>query len=281
MRTFASTPVAVVVSTDEGDVTWLGQQARYGPDPGGEAPQVIEILTTGGTIKHVGLGTVSRDSGDEVNAVSWPNEFPVQIREAMPSDAVGSPSISSTLPLPLEVISTMVSDDLDYYGSGKTVSLHALTNDDGFVSTMLLMAPTGLYARYDRAWIRVEDPDVVDGRTVVDVRDEALVTYDDYDQVDQSVHVAMLPLVEGESVDSITPPPEPETPEPTGADAADPLPVTETEEPPAAPVTAAAVAVASVDDLLVAITAAAEDPDMRWYVEKRAKALGYEEPLPW
>lgn len=43
----------------------------------------------------------------------------------------------------------------------------------------------------------------------------------------------------------------------------------------------ASVVVTSAEDLDDAIAAAAEDPEVRWYVERRMKALGLEADLPW
>lgn len=98
------------------------------------------------------------------------------VRPTIPQDAKRAVSLCGFLriPLPLELIAY-------YHGSDGTFGgyqLHALADDDGFVATMMLSAPTGLYVRYASAWHPVTDPDVVDGLNVHGVDSIGLDMFD-------------------------------------------------------------------------------------------------------
>lgn len=290
MKTFDKTPTTVIISGgggDDGDedVVWIGESALYYKDAGFAAPYTLEIRVNG-EVKHIGLSELKREVPGEVGAVSWPNEYDVQIRQSMPSDAVAAVTIASTIPLPLEVISTMVSAS---EGTPVDTTLHALAHDDGFVGTMLLVAPTGLYARFDSAWHALGDGDEIDGLNVYDVEDSALVLYDEHDSVGRTVHITSMPILESDQprvpLVNVQPAAVTTTPEVLDTDGAG--------EAPAEPEAAAtdgepfdtdslfASGIRRAEDLPAAITAAASNTSLRWYVEKRARALGYKEKFPW
>jgi hypothetical protein len=281
----------------------IGSRASYGKATDNESPYVAEMHTNGAA-QFVPLAAIEHEKVGYVIATPWPDDGEVHIRETLPSDAVESSNITSSIPLPLEVISTMVAEPINEWGSPVEVTMHAACDDDGFVSTMLLVAPSGMYARYDGAWIEVSNPDLFDGLNIFDVEDGALSVYDEYDQTSGMIHVGMLPLDEEEDRDRVpTPTPGPvdesdliaTAPVPTTPDEIDETPpppatpaaVTDVPQPPGpAPLTSSAMItspsqIKSIDDVPGAITAAAQDEGIRWFVERRARALGYAEEFPW
>jgi hypothetical protein len=306
MRNFTGSPVTVETQHVDGRrVVRIGSRASYGKSPENESPYVAEVWTNG-EVHFVPLSAIEHEKTGYLIATPWPDEGQVHIRETLPSDAVLSANVPSGIPLPLEVISTMVAEPINAWSSHVEVTMHAACDDDGFVSTMLLVAPSGMYARYDAAWIEVSNPDLFDGLNLFDVEDGALSVYDEYDQTSGMIHVGMLPLSDEEDADRVprpTPVPgpvdesdlvatAPVTTTPDEIDETPPPPATPTEvatvpQPPGpAPLTSAAMItspsqIKSIDDVPGAITAAAANPGIRWFVERRARALGYTEEFPW
>lgn len=131
--------------------------------------------------------------------------------------------------------------------------------DDNRVLTLLLATDAGLFARYDALWHPVADPEIFSGSYLVEVTEDAIQLYDGVDTIGGQLPASSLPTGPNETDASIPLPSDIET-----AITASAIPVIEDEE-----------------SLLHAITAAAEDPTIRWYVERRAKALGSEVELPW
>lgn len=155
----------------------------------------------------------------------------------------------------------------------------AMTTDDGIVVTLLQRDPEkGAVVRHDGEWVEVTDPETLDGLNFVGVAGSAVDLFDTHEADGHLVPVQYYPaseegpfwpdpvVVEDENL---------EFNEETGefSSPAD-------EEDADKPVTAS-VMINSADDLDAAIAAAAMDPDLRWYVERRCKALGLEASLPW
>ena len=303
MKKFVRSPVTVVTLVDGVKQLRIGERVEYGKDPGAESPYTIALWARG-ELRELPFATITNERPGYLVADAWPDPGQVQIREALPSDAVDSPNIGRGIPLPLEVISTMVASPTTYWSQNVDVTMHAATDDDGFVSTMLLIAPSGMYARYDGAWIEVSNPDLFDGLNIFDVEDGALGVYDEYDQTSNAIHVGSLPLASDDerlrvptpvsssvvtdpdllaTAPAVTTPDEiDETPPPppTPSDIAD---VPQAPVPP--PLTSSGVfrpgQIKSLSDVPGAITAAAADESIRWIVERRARALGYTEEFPW
>jgi hypothetical protein len=133
--------------------------------------------------------------------------------------------------------------------------------DDNRVLTLLLASDAGLFARYDRLWHPVVEPDIFDGTELVNVHEDAIQLYDAADQIGGQVAANLLPTGRNTLSGETLPPPDSD---PMVASAPIYLPIIDT-----------------ADDLNEAITAAADDPETRWYIEKRASALGLEVTFPW
>lgn len=194
------------------------------------------------------------------------------VRPTLPRDAESAISLQGTnirIPMPVELLSYIHSSD----GGFTMPELYALTDDDGFVATMLLSAPTGLYVRYASMWHDLTDPDVVDGLNVHEVAPTALDLYDERERQGQLPNVTSMLSLEGGDLGI--------TVELIGGDA--------TEMPPTNPeqIVTASGAVVDVpklkgpDDVEAALAAAADNPEIQWWVERRLRMLGIETELPW
>lgn len=179
-------------------------------------------------------------------------------RAIRPSDAELSGSYGYDLPV--AVLGAIAYGQLE-----NPIMLQAIVDEDNErVITLLLASDAGLYARYDTLWHPVTDPEVFTGTYLLDVTEDAIQLYDAADQIGGQVAAAAMPVGEGNITDGSIPVP-PDTPEPSSV-----------------PLMASGVPViedrAQLDE---AITAAVNEPSMRWYVEKRAQALGAEVEFPW
>jgi hypothetical protein len=144
--------------------------------------------------------------------------------------------------------------------------LMAMTEDDGTVVTLLRRDPTdGAVYRHDGAWHPMVDPTVLDGLSFVGVTEDSEAVYDEHEAKDELIDIGNYsPSAEGPYwPDIVVLPGEPK------------------EEDEYGEAIAASALVNSAADLAEAIAAAAADPDLRWYVERRVAALGLKASLPW
>lgn len=289
MTAFRHKPATVVVTnraTREQEV-WVGSHARFGPSDGLAAPFAVELFARG-DMKIFPIGTILADSNDELELLGSEEGSQITVRAYQPEDATRAITVDSEFALPSAVVATMVNDEAGEARVTNTApSLEALVDDNGFVSTLLLVSDAGLYARYDSQWVPLQSSDPLDGLSVYELKPEGLSLYDQYDQVGQSVHIASMPITDAEAVDrpvimvgdTVT---KAAIPDPTPAQepAAEEAIVEEDVEVSVDPL--AASAAADVPEELKAMIAAGErDPDVRWVAERRARAMNYEGPLPW
>jgi hypothetical protein len=185
----------------------------------------------------------------------------VTLRQTVPTDAAKWDRLSGRIDLPVEIIGAIMTN------STPEPTITAAVDDEGEVHTMVLETSLGLYARYARTWIRMLDISAIEPLEMVDVPSDDLEIYDQADDAGRSVNVSSLhPIMQGYQ---------------TAVDFTAPAPVE--------PVTAGAatfagtVLISSAADLDDAIAFAATDAGAgsRWYVERRARALGHTDPLPW
>lgn len=159
----------------------------------------------------------------------------------------------------------------------------AMTSDAGLVVTLLQKNESGPMYRHGKEWVSVVDPSVFDGLTYVGVDENSIETYDSYENDGMLAPISeYIPSPGGPFwpdlivndddlvLDEETGVYEPES----GITEANEVP--EDEESVTASVT-----LNSEEDLTAAIAAAVEDPDLRWYVQRRVEALGLKAALPW
>ena len=175
-------------------------------------------------------------------------------------------------PAPVAVINGLLNGD-------KMPTLGARVDDEGDVMTRMLSTDQGIYLRFSNAWQYLppgQEPDPIDGYTVVSVADNAVDVYDSVDSRGMSSSILKYPLADGEVY--------------TGAVRTDAQSAADTNDTVDAMTSAASVlsagqsaypVVASVDDIDAAIEEAMIDPSIRWYVEKRVRALGSNTEIPW
>lgn len=183
------------------------------------------------------------------------------VRAIEPED--GMIGLGRSCPLPVGAISAAI--------RGESVpGLQALTDDDGDVVTLMCLTDDGLWTRFSGLWNYVppgQDPDPLDGLCVFDVDDLALEPFDQADKAGQQISIAALPLGPNESLEGIN------LPANAVVAAAEVLLDAVVESP--------LPTIRRVEDLPAAIDAAAFNPELRWYIERRAAALRSDIKLPW
>jgi len=214
------------------------------------------------------------------------------IRPTTPRDAERAISLFGSginYPLPVDVIAYLHSPE-----GSKMPQLFALSDDDGFVVTLMLSSAPGIYLRYASIWQEMTNPDAIDGLNVNEVSGNAVDLFDEKDAQGVLVHISDMPTPDGVPAPSLTldtvpttitptatEPDENEVQEPAGPEA-------DTEAEPEAdePVVSSGAVdglppLTSEDDIPAAIAAATENPEIQWWVERRLKMLGTEVDLPW
>ena len=257
---FRASPVTIHVEYTDGrpPVTVLGHSVTL-ETTGGTPPHNL-LLESGGDIKLVGLETIDTSQPMQWTGVGGPQQ--VTVRPTVEEDAVASPPIigAPAIPMPLPVLEQIL-----YASEGVMVPvLYAMSEDDGFVVTLMLSTDQGLYVRFSGAWHLITNDDVVDGLNVTEIEGSGLDMFDQFDRAGQLVHVSAMPLAN----------------EPVIAPA-------QTTTAPATATVASGVAVKetprldTADDLPTAISAAVGSEELQWWVERRAKALGLSAEFPW
>lgn len=215
------------------------------------------------SVRYIDVASIETEGPGRLEGTTAPNGLAVLVRATIEDDAVAVQGLPA-YPLPVSVITaTLAGENMDTH-------IEALVEDDGYVSTLLLVTDVGLFTRYSRTWIGLRDVGLIDGMNSVVVNDEAVDVYDAADDLGQQVSVESLPSETRNAVG-------------TGqlfVSASAQMTFT-----PDEPVTASAMATLPVIDTLDQLTAAVETADadetLRWYVEKRALALGADVQLPW
>lgn len=268
MKTFQHHPVTVEVTYSDGrpdlQATFY-EVTEMEPDT---LPPAGIVAVANGYEKVVGLEFL--DTSDPNLWEGFGGAQTVKVRPAMEDDAVFSPLGVGVpqVPLPLPV-----QESLLYATEGVTAPvLYAMSDDQGFVVTLMLSTDVGIYLRASGAWHLLTEEDVVDGLTTVAVNDTAVDMFDQFDRAGQLVPTSAMPLTN--PLDAETVPQREEGVVPNGATA-----------PAGGVVVASGVKtvpiLASQDDIAEAIIAAEDDPDLQWWVERRVKALGLDAEFPW
>lgn len=178
---------------------------------------------------------------------------------------------------------------MDATGEVQTIDdgIMAMVEDDGTVITLLKRDPdSGAVYRHDGAWMPLVDPTVLDDLSFVGVTADAEAVYDTHESKDELVSI-------GEYIPSANGPywpyavtisndltaedeEESEVDDDARQNDNDSEEVENDEES-----LTASVLLRGPEDLANAILAAIENPEIRWYVERRVAALGLEVDLPW
>jgi len=263
---FDSSPVTLVIQRANGEELWVGLLAEW--RTGEYAPIDLELTARGETrwfpcasIEQIApsmwQGHLSTYDGDGPSFI---------VRPTVEDDAAASITMAGGLgiPLPLAAIAASLESEVS-----QMPTLWAMSDDDGFVVTMMLNTENGLYVRYSSAWFRLNNPDVIDGLNATEVDDASLDMFDQFDQAGQMVALGAMRQNGGDFVAAPV----------TGRTAvaeAEPATVEE-----AAPEVKDVPILSSAADLANAIAAAGDDESLQWYVERRAAALGLDATFPW
>lgn len=198
-------------------------------------------------------------SANEFRFISAASGQPVTMRPTVPSDAVTAINFHQTYDLPVEIIGAIMASTIP-----ADTAVSAAVDNEGDVHTLILETRLGLYARYSRTWHLLTDTTPIEGLNIVDVQPEDVDAYDEADTAGNMLSVSDLHAGDTSAIEVV---PEPEEPEPVTA-AAGPT---------------NAVIIASLDDVARAIGFAATPAgeSSRWYVARRARALGWPDPMPW
>jgi hypothetical protein len=221
---------------------------------------------SGGEIRRLSLEKVDLDVRGRLEGMLIPEEPGMQptsviVRHSVEDDAVASHAFEEKYPLPIPVIAAYLE------GMNLSTTLEALVADDGYVWTMMLTTDVGMYLRYSAAWHMLTDQELVDDLNPVAVKDEALDVYDYADQAGNVAMITAMPLVDEASRVGYLPAPSEEAVEPEVnlvGSVTTPVPTIETEA-----------------DVATAIQVADENPQHRWYVERRLAALDLPYAVPW
>lgn len=273
-RFLGGSPATVVLERPLGGRILFAGDVYHDTTPGAEALIVssmgeervwltasLEALSTGEWV-----GTLASDGDSEP-----PTSF--LVRATLPRDAEALVPLEPfpSIPMPVDLIGYILNNP------GATMpELYALADDDGFVVTLMLSAPTGLYLRYASMWheLTTASEGVVDGLSVYEVAPAAVELFDERDRQGQLAPVTAMVSAEGGDINALVEISGPVDSTPSGAATAD--------EPA---VTAAGVRsiplFRTADDAPDAIAAAVGNPDLRWWVERRLQVLGIEADLPW
>lgn len=204
------------------------------------------------------------------DGLSWVNTTSqgaeIRIREIDPYDAVIL-APGAGVPQPVEAIKNAL------LGGMMGTELDAVVAADNTVATLMLETDVGIYLRYSRSWLLLgPDSTQLEDMQIVPVAAGALDVWDAGDAANRQVSVFDLPVSTGTSADGLDKIWIPGKKEPAVA-----------VEELALPMLATGVSIPDVedeDDLAGAIKFAASHPAARWFVEKRAAALGAGK-LPW
>lgn len=115
-----------------------------------------------------------------------PDDDVIVIRQAMPGDAASTGASAYAPP------DQVLRDPRWEKGSHELMAL--VSPDDDYVMTLVLAAPSGIYARYSHTWFAVSKPAAAFGDArLVGVEDHAIDLYDGVDTRGMSIHIGRLP----------------------------------------------------------------------------------------
>jgi hypothetical protein len=217
------------------------------------------------------------DEGDEVRGVSFKDLNPVGdgtfagsdavvlVRPVDPYDAL-SLAPSAGVPQPLEVVKAEI-----LRGGGMVATeLDALVAEDNTVATLMLDTGLGVYVRYAGDWQPISSTsDSLEDLAVVAVGSGAVDVYDAAEGARTTVSIEDLPIATSDDQGNLS--------------MIDPTASVEGEVISDEVLTASGAnipIIATAEDIDLGITYGSTHPESRWYVAKRAKALGIQDRIP-
>jgi hypothetical protein len=271
---FPHSPTTVILQPRIGDQFWIGEVEMI-KEGGINAPPWVLVVKALGEERSWPVEIFDEISPGQWEGLLWNEEgehhVPFRVRQTLPRDAEVAMSMQGSglqIPMPIELIDHIHSSSGDF----TMPQLFALTDDDGFVATMLLSAPTGLYVRYSSMWHPVTDNTVIENLNVHEVAATALDLFDEREREGQLP--AVTSMLTGKNPGEMV--------EITGAPLEPGEATVETERVVTASGSVLTVpALRRPEDAAEAIAAAADNPDLQWWVERRLAALGLEVDVPW
>lgn len=261
MRRVISRPATVIFTYEDGHEDYvLCLEARLTDEF--EFPTTLEI-DEGYSNRLIDIGEVKVDVPGRLEGVTSPSGYGIVVRAVEDDDCTGMPGLPE-FPCPAVVIGALLA------GENMDTHLEALVEDDGFVSTLMLVTDVGMWLRYSGSWIKLNDITLIDGMGTIDVDAGAVDLYDAADRAGHQLPISSLP---GPTANTVGP-------YYTDIYVAANAQRTYT-DPLTASMAVINVKVDTVRDLPGAVEAAEKDESIRWFVEKRARALDPEYPLPW
>jgi hypothetical protein len=260
MRRVISRPATVVMSYDDGEDYMIYLEARITDEH--QFPTTVE-LDDGYSNRMVDIGQIDLDIPGMLTGVTAPSGYGITIRPVEDDDCVGMMGMPD-FPCPAVVVGAIIA------GENMDTHIEAMVESDGFVSTLMLVTDVGLWLRYSSGWIKLNDVSLIDGLGAVNVEGGSVDLYDAADRAGKQLPISSLPG-SGENASG---------PYYTDIYVAANASMTFT-EPVTASMATVSVKIDTVRDLPGAVEAAASDESIRWYVERRARALDPEYPLPW
>lgn len=202
------------------------------------------------------------DNGDNTFTGS---DSVVSVRPVDTYDAL-SLAPSAGVPQPLEVVKAEI-----LRGGGMVATeLDALVADDNTVATLMLDTGMGVYVRYAGDWQPLSSTsDSLEDLAVVAVGSGAVDVYDAAEGAQTTVSIEDLPVATTDDAGNLS--------------MIDPAANVEGELIGEEVLTASGSnipVIATADDMDLGITYGKTHPESRWYVAKRAKALGIQDQIP-
>lgn len=264
MRTVIARPATIVVTQGEDpDVTLITHQAVLDDDYH-DGETVVEY-DDGETVRAITLATIEVNEHGLVRATTLASGYDLLVRPVEPDDAVAFDGLPP-IPLPVEVIQASLA------GENMDTHVEALAEDDGMVSTLLLVTDVGLWTRFSGSWIATK-VETIDGLRSVEVAPEAVELYDSADRAGRQLPLASYPITDDTAILSAAS---------IGAlyvaDSADRAFKTG-DGVVATAASAELPVIASARDLIAAAETAEES--IRWYLERRRDALKIDVRFPW